>query len=187
MCCGSSPLFTHSSACRRPQAAAGAASDRTGRRVPIAVGLFGASIALVMCALGAGDRERARLGQQGSAHQYSWLVISSSLLGLSQGIMYPVLGAAIADHCEPAKRGSALGAMRFWRDLGYAAGALGAVAADGTSPEAALLLTSAFVAGVGVLVAVRFEDIVGGNKSVAGGDTRGGAAMRQQGRSWRVI
>lgn len=92
--------------------------------------------------------------------QFGWLVLSCLLLGVSQGIMYPVLGAAIADHCEPARRGSALGAMRFWRDLGYAAGALGAATADGTSPEAALLLTAAFVAGAGVLVAVRFDEVV---------------------------
>lgn len=165
-CCGKTAVayVTLSLFSSASQAVAGAASDRAGRRAPIAAGLFGASIALVLCALGAGGHpEKARPGQQeGSMSQFGYLVVSSSLLGVSQGVMYPVLGAAIADHSEPSSRGSALGAMRFWRDLGYAAGALGAATADGTSPQVSLLLTAAFVAGVGVLVAARFEDVAHG-------------------------
>jgi len=45
-------------------------------------------------------------------------------------MVYPTLLAAITDHADPAWRASSLGVYRFWRDLGYAAGALlaGAVA-----------------------------------------------------------
>lgn len=44
--------------------------------------------------------------------------------------MYSTALAAICDHSDPTWRSSALGTYRFWRDLGYAIGALvtGAVA-----------------------------------------------------------
>jgi len=40
-------------------------------------------------------------------------------------LLYPNLSAAISDFATPAWRGSAIGAYRFWRDLGYGIGALG--------------------------------------------------------------
>jgi predicted MFS family arabinose efflux permease len=45
-------------------------------------------------------------------------------------MVYPTPLAAITDHAHPLWRASSLGVYRFWRDLGYAAGALlsGAVA-----------------------------------------------------------
>ena len=40
-------------------------------------------------------------------------------------LLYPNLGASVADITPPAWRGSAIGIYRFWRDLGYGIGALG--------------------------------------------------------------
>ena len=40
-------------------------------------------------------------------------------------LLYPNLSAAVADITPPGWRGSAIGIYRFWRDLGYAVGALG--------------------------------------------------------------
>lgn len=40
-------------------------------------------------------------------------------------LLYPNLSAAVAYITPPAWRGSAIGIYRFWRDLGYAIGALG--------------------------------------------------------------
>jgi MFS family permease len=37
---------------------------------------------------------------------------------------YPALIAAVADHTGPSWRAQRLGVYRFWRDLGYAAGAV---------------------------------------------------------------
>ncbi|MFC9288735.1 hypothetical protein [Streptomyces sp. NPDC057052] len=56
--------------------------------------------------------------------------------------------AAVSDHAHPAWRANALGAYRFWRDIGYAVGALLAgVLADtlglGTTVIAAAVLTAA--------------------------------------------
>jgi MFS family permease len=39
-------------------------------------------------------------------------------------MVYPTLLAAITDHASPTWRASSLGVYRFWRDLGYAVGAL---------------------------------------------------------------
>ena len=50
---------------------------------------------------------------------------SAALSGLGMAMLYPNLSAAVADLAEPAWRASAIGIYRFWRDLGYALGALG--------------------------------------------------------------
>jgi MFS family permease len=46
-------------------------------------------------------------------------------------MVYPALLAAVGDVAHPTWRATSVGVYRFWRDLGYAAGALmaGAVAA----------------------------------------------------------
>ena len=39
-------------------------------------------------------------------------------------MLYPTLGVAVADHSSALERASILGIYRFWRDFGYALGAL---------------------------------------------------------------
>ncbi|WP_258311358.1 MFS transporter [Streptomyces sp. NWU49] len=51
-------------------------------------------------------------------------VLSAVFLGLGTAMVYPDLIASISDHAHPAWRANALGTYRFWRDIGYAAGAL---------------------------------------------------------------
>ncbi len=46
------------------------------------------------------------------------------LLGLGTALVYPTFLAAIAAVTHPEDRAQSLGIFRFWRDLGYAAGAL---------------------------------------------------------------
>ena len=50
---------------------------------------------------------------------------SAALSGLGMAMLYPNLSAAVADLAAPAWRASAIGIYRFWRDIGYAVGALG--------------------------------------------------------------
>ena len=59
--------------------------------------------------------------------------------------LYPALIASVADHTHPSWRAQGLGVYRFWRDLGYAAGAVIAGLVAG-----AFGLSAAVVAG-GVL------------------------------------
>lgn len=51
-------------------------------------------------------------------------LVGSVLLGLGTAMVYPALLAAVSDTAHPAWRASSLGVYRFWRDIGYAAGAL---------------------------------------------------------------
>lgn len=51
-------------------------------------------------------------------------VVSAALLGVGTAMVYPALIASVADHTHPSWRAQGLGVYRFWRDLGYAIGAV---------------------------------------------------------------
>lgn len=51
--------------------------------------------------------------------------LSAAVSGIGMAMLYPNLSAAVADLSPPSWRGSAIGIYRFWRDTGYAVGALG--------------------------------------------------------------
>jgi MFS family permease len=83
----------------------------------------------------------------------AWLA-GAALQGLGTAMVYPTLLAAITDHAHPAWRATSLGVYRFWRDLGYAVGALlsGAVA-DLVGLAAAIHLVALLTLASGLLVA----------------------------------
>lgn len=51
-------------------------------------------------------------------------VVLSVLLGCGTALVYPTFLAAIAENTHPSDRANSLGVFRFWRDLGYAIGAI---------------------------------------------------------------
>lgn len=51
-------------------------------------------------------------------------IVGSVLLGVGTAMVYPALLAAVSDAAHPSWRASSLGVYRFWRDIGYAVGAL---------------------------------------------------------------
>ena len=51
-------------------------------------------------------------------------VILSSLLGWGTAMVYPTFLATVAENTHPADRANSLGVFRFWRDSGYAIGAI---------------------------------------------------------------
>lgn len=83
----------------------------------------------------------------------TWL-LGAALQGLGTAMVYPTLLAAITDQAHPAWRASSLGVYRFWRDLGYAVGALlsGAVA-DLVGLDAAIHLVAGLTLVSGLVVA----------------------------------
>lgn len=85
-------------------------SDRYGRQMPNVWGMWvcGAGVAMMLAADG-----------------MVWWSLSAAVSGFGMALLYPNLSAAVADISHPAWRGSAIGIYRFWRDLGYAIGALG--------------------------------------------------------------
>ena len=57
---------------------------------------------------------------------FRWWLAASVLLGLGTAMVYPSLIAAVSDASHPSWRARSLSVYRFWRDLGYAIGALSA-------------------------------------------------------------
>jgi MFS family permease len=121
------------------QVATGALSDRLGRRGLITAGMLVQAAGLWLTVL---------LPAYGA-----WLV-GAALQGLGTAMVYPTLLAAITDHAHPVWRASSLGVYRFWRDLGYAVGALlsGAVA-DLVGMGAAIHVVAALTLVSGLVVA----------------------------------
>lgn len=95
------------------QLGTGALSDRVGR-VPL--------IAAGMLTQGAGHFVLA----MESAEPWKSASTGCSLLGLGTALAYPSLLAYVADNSPPGLRSGSLGRYRFFRDMGYAVGALGA-------------------------------------------------------------
>jgi MFS family permease len=83
----------------------------------------------------------------------AWLV-GAALQGIGTAMVYPTLLAAITDHAHPTWRASSLGVYRFWRDLGYAVGALvSGIVADTLGFAAAIHLVAALTLASGFVVA----------------------------------
>lgn len=123
------------------QIGAGHASDHLGRRPLIVSGMLVQAAALALLA--------ASGGQIGLA------VLSAVMLGVGTALVYPTLLAAISDEVSPLARAAALGVYRFWRDVGYVAGALVAgVVADALGYAAAIAVVAALTAASGVWAAL---------------------------------
>ncbi|GHE05038.1 MFS transporter [Streptomyces alanosinicus] len=82
-------------------------------------------------------------------------VLSAVALGLGTAMVYPALIASVSGHAHPAWRANALGAYRFWRDIGYAVGALVAgLLADALGLNATVVAAAVLTAGSGLLAAL---------------------------------
>lgn len=61
-----------------------------------------------------------------AARSFGWWSLGGVLLGVGTAMVYPALIAAVSDNSHPSWRARSLSVYRFWRDLGYAVGALSA-------------------------------------------------------------
>ncbi|NUP16688.1 MAG: MFS transporter, partial [Streptomyces sp.] len=81
-------------------------------------------------------------------------IASAVALGIGTAMVYPALIASVSDHAHPAWRVGALGTYRFWRDIGYAAGALLAgLLADAFGLNATVIAAAVLTAASGLLAA----------------------------------
>jgi MFS family permease len=91
----------------------------------------------------------------------SW-IIGAVLQGIGTAMVYPTLLAAISDVAHPEWRATAMGAYRFWRDLGYALGALiSGVIADLLGMKAAIQVVAVLTLLSGLQVAFRMRETHG--------------------------
>ena len=85
---------------------------------------------------------------------FGWWLLASVLLGIGTAMVYPSLIAAVSDASQPAWRARSLSVYRFWRDLGYAIGALSAgLIADRFGFAAAVFVIAALTFLSGAVVA----------------------------------
>lgn len=87
----------------------GPLSDKIGRKHLIVWGMWLCGIGVLSIPL---------------THEIWLWSLESAVIGLGMAMLYPNLGAAVGDVSQPNQRASIMGIYRFWRDLGYAIGAL---------------------------------------------------------------
>jgi len=123
----------------------GPLSDRIGRKPTIVAGLW-------LLAAGVGAVTLA-------AGWVAW-IIAAVVMGVGMALLYPNLIAAVADIAHPDWRSSALGAYRYWRDTGYALGALalGSIAQVAGLIAPAFWFTAALLLASGLWVLLRVQE-----------------------------
>ena len=126
------------------QIPAGHLADLIGRKVPIAVGMFICGLGVFLFPL-AGDLS-------------AWLV-AALVTGLGMALLYPNLMTAAADAYDPLWRATGLGIYRFWRDTGYALGAVfvGLIANALGLPAACFGVAAAMAVSASVVVVLMRE------------------------------
>jgi MFS family permease len=125
------------------QTVTGPLSDHWGRKGLIVAGMWVQAGALFLTAL---------------TRSFSGWFVASVLLGVGTAMVYPTLIASVSDASHPSWRARSLSVYRFWRDLGYAIGALSAgILTDlfGAASAIAAIGALTFVSGVVVAVAMQ--------------------------------
>jgi MFS family permease len=126
------------------QLGTGALSDRIGRKWLIAAGMW---------------TQAGGIGITAVSDTFFSFAAGAVLLGIGTAMVYPTLLASIGDIAAPAWRASAIGVYRFWRDLGYAIGAvIAGVTADVLGLTAALWVVAALTFTSGLIVASRMRE-----------------------------
>ena len=125
------------------QIVTGPLSDRWGRKGLIVAGMWIQAGGLFLTA---------------ATSRFEWWLVGSLLLGLGTAMVYPSLIAAVSDASHPSWRARSLSVYRFWRDLGYALGALSAgLIADrfGLSSAITSIAALTFLSGTVVAMLMR--------------------------------
>jgi MFS family permease len=118
----------------------GWASDHVGRKPLISAGMLVQAVALGILVAGGGSFRTA--------------LPAAVLLGVGTAMVYPTLIAAVSDVTQPRERARIVGVYRFWRDFGFAVGALAAgILTDLVSADAAIGAVAALTAASGLIVA----------------------------------
>jgi MFS family permease len=115
-------------------------SDSVGRKPLIVLGMLVQAIGLGVLALSDGA--------------FAPALAAAMLLGAGTAMVYPTLIAAVSDNSQPRDRARIVSVYRFWRDFGFALGAiLAGVLADLISAQAAIIAVAVLTAASGLFVA----------------------------------
>ncbi len=140
------------------QVLTGPLSDRWGRKGLIVTGMWVQAGGIFITVLG---------------RSFGWWLLGNVLLGLGTAMVYPSLIAAVSDASHPSWRARSLSVYRFWRDLGYAVGALSAgVIADAFGLSWAIASAGALTFLSGVVVATRMGKGLGDHRASKKGAAR---------------
>ncbi len=121
-------------------------SDSLGRKNLIVWGMWTQSVGIVVTML---------------SNKFTGFALGGVLLGIGTAMVYPTLLAAIGDVAHPSWRASSVGVYRFWRDSGYAIGAIiSGVVADMFGISAAIGLVAIITFLSGVVVSMRMTETV---------------------------
>jgi MFS family permease len=121
------------------QIATGHWSDSVGRKPLIVAGMLLQAGALGILALSNGTVAVA--------------AVAAALLGFGTALVYPTLIAAISDVVTPVARAPLVGVYRFWRDMGYALGAvIAGTVADALGYGGAISVVAGLTAASGLWV-----------------------------------
>lgn len=122
----------------------GAISDYIGRKWIISFGMWVQAIALWWILFVDG---------------YALWIVGAILLGIGTAMVYPTFAAAISDVAHPEWRATSMGVFRFWRDSGYAFGALLAgILADTLNIHWAIGLVALLPLLAGIISATRMKE-----------------------------
>jgi MFS family permease len=126
------------------QLATGGLSDRYGRKPFIVAGMLLQAAAIAWIAATTG---------------FAPWALGAVALGAGTAMVYPTLIAAIGDVAHPSWRARSVGVYRFWRDAGFAVGALLAgVIADWASITVAIWAVAGLTALSGLVAHVRMYE-----------------------------
>jgi MFS family permease len=122
------------------QTLTGPLSDRWGRKGLIVAGMWVQAGGLFLVAV---------------TEHFGWWFVASALLGIGTAMVYPALIASVSDASHPSWRARSLSVYRFWRDMGYAIGALCAgIMTDLFGAACAIAVVGALTFTSGAVVAV---------------------------------
>jgi MFS family permease len=96
-----------------------------------------------------------------ATNSFMWWMGGAALLGVGTAMVYPALIAVVGDVAAPEWRARSLSVYRFWRDLGYAIGALLAgTIADIFGLESAIGVVGGLTLISGIIAAIAMRETV---------------------------
>ncbi|HEX2027527.1 MAG TPA: MFS transporter [Nitriliruptorales bacterium] len=133
------------------QVITGPLSDRVGRKPLVVWGMLVQAAGLATIGFGL-------------SRPFLTGMVGSSLLGVGTAMVYPALLAAVGDAAQPAWRATSIGVYRWWRDIGYAVGALMAgFVAGALSLVWAVHVAGALTFAAGLVAWRTMREIAGGS------------------------